>query len=238
MAKSFKRGFTLLELIVSMAASSLIIGGFFVAFSSMEKTTRVIDMETKAVARANHARLMIHKILAGATWVGFKELAIGPKNYSVLYYYKWKPNAAGVEKLVEYGYFFSDRPNSGESSFIARMSDGGADYSATDLNLYFNRYTGDDLGAQILPEDFNYNDPNRFVVMEEITNFYATVEFADTTTGTSDASEKFQRYSVDYQITSAYDTGVTVEEGGTTKREKRSTIFKGNSYSLGRVTEG
>src|SRR5690606_10765007 len=106
-----KRGFTLLEVLVSIATSTVIIGGFFIAFSSLDKVSRLTDLETKNVSRSNNVRILIHKILAGASNISFQNVNATDGNaYDVLYYYKWEKDAVGVEQPVEYGYFFVDQP--------------------------------------------------------------------------------------------------------------------------------
>ncbi len=230
-----KKGFTLLELIVSITASSVIIGGFLIAFSSVEKSARAIDMESRNIARGNNVRMMIHKLLAGASSVRFETVTSGGENYNVLYYYRWEKDTTGVEKLVEYGYFFTDQPLSGEAGYEMALNAATGVYDRLPTNLYFNRVTGDNLTPVAAP-DFNYLDANRFAVMEGVTNFYAKVQFHDTIEGASDLSERFQNFTIDYQITSETDSGVTLSDGSDT--ERRQTIFKGNSFAMGRVTEG
>jgi len=230
-----KKGFTLLELIVSITASSVIIGGFLIAFSSVERSARAIDMESKNVARGNNVRMLIHKLVAGASSVRFETVSSGGEDYNVLYYYRWEKDATGVERLIEYGYFFTDEPLSNEAGYEMVLNATTGEYSRLPTNLYFNRVTGDNL-TPVAATDFNYLDPNRFAVMEGVANFYAKVEFHDTMQGATDISEKMQNFTIDYQITSEYDTGQTVAGGSDT--ERRQTIFKGNAFAMGRVTEG
>lgn len=230
-----KNGFTLLELIVSIAASSVIIGGFLIAFSSVERSARAIDMESKNVARGNNVRLLIHKLLAGASSLQFATVNSGGEDYNVLYYYRWEKDATGVERLIEYGYFFTDEPLSNEAGYEMVLNAATGAYDRLPTNLYFNRVIGDNL-TPVPATDFNFQDPNRFAVMEGVSNFYAKVGFHNTNEGASDISEKVQNYTIDYQITSEYDTGQALADGSDT--ERRQTIFKGNAFAMGRVTEG
>ena len=42
-------GFTLLELLVAITSSTIILGGFLIAFSSLNKSSRLRDMELKSL---------------------------------------------------------------------------------------------------------------------------------------------------------------------------------------------
>lgn len=243
MKVSRKRGFTLLEVLVSIATSTVIIGGFFIAFSSLDKVSKLTDLETKNVSRSNNVRILIHKILAGASNISFQNVnATDGNTYDVLYYYKWEKDAAGVEQPVEYGYFFVDQPLVTEPNY-QQLQDADGSTVLKD-HLYFRRIVGDTTApVEVLtPDNFDYDNPSRFVVMEDVENFYASITYVDTSSGLPGgeaAAENMKRYNIDYQITASYDTGATgYNESGVLEREQKKSIFKGSTYSVGRVTEG
>ncbi len=237
------KGFTLLEVLVSIATSTVIIGGFFIAFSSLDQVSKLTDLETKAISRSNNVRILIHKILAGASNISFENVnATDGKSYDVLYYYKWEKDAAGLEQPVEYGYFFTDSALETEPNYRVVQNPDGSE--ALKDHLYFRRLVGDTANPVDILEakDFDYDNPSRFVVMEDVENFYASISHVDTSVGLptgETAAENVKRYNIDYQITASYDTGAySVGDSGVAEREQKKTIFKGSTYSVGRVTEG
>lgn len=226
------RGFTLLELLVAIASSTVILGGFLIAFSSLNKTSKLHDDELRNLREGATVRMTIEKALAGASNVNFNEInteELG--NVNILYYYKYDDN----NLLNEYGYFYIDEQRiSVDPSYEERLDLDGNEINVT--HLFFNKIDvdpGDAKASAAEPPDptkqadFPLVDPNRQIVVHDANDFNVNISQVDTKQG-----DKRVAYNVDYQITTAYFSGGS--SGETVDRRER--VFKGSSYALGKIT--
>ncbi|MCO4781257.1 MAG: hypothetical protein KC646_02960 [Candidatus Cloacimonetes bacterium] len=237
------KAFTIIELLVAISSSTIILGGFLVAFSSLQKVSKRHGKQVKQLSDSTTARMMIQKVLSGATNVGFINGQYnddGPlngsqyvnnntgRNHQILYYYKYD----SLDKLVEVGYFFTDIQQKSDAAFT--------DYNYTDennaaKNLYFHRMVGTDsdpLGGasgEIAPADFELDSSQRVTVIKQVPDFYAAVEQLEVNQG----GDRLKKFSVDFQITSK--SGFT-PSGGTESADTQTKIFRGTSFTMGRVT--
>jgi prepilin-type N-terminal cleavage/methylation domain-containing protein len=250
MERGKKAGFTLIEVIVALASSSVILAGFFIAFSSLNKVSKVSDSELRSVSNADNARMMIKKVLASADVVEYHEVYDPPccsgEAYNVLAYYKYDSSSPlGSQKLNEYGFFYSAQQQNTDAGYDPSIA---SDDKVAGSNLYYQRFKkspGDttfpensETGSNAHPNQFDYKAANRHMVMADVADFYAdvsAVEMVDTI-GDEYSAPVAQRFNIDYQITAAYET----EAGTGTAGEKtptRSMVFKGSTYVMGRVTK-
>ncbi|PCJ17901.1 MAG: hypothetical protein COB02_12605 [Candidatus Cloacimonadota bacterium] len=223
------KAFTIIELLVAISSSTIVLGGFLVAFSSLQKVSKRHGKQVKHLSDSSTTRMMIQKVLAGATRIGFingrfKDVEYendGTKrNHQILYYYKYDEN----DKLTEVGYFFTDIQQKSDASYT--------DYNYTDAtnetkNLYFSRVTGNDIPAsgEIDPIDFDLQSNTRLSVMKQVPDFYATVDELEINKG----GDNLRKFIVDFQITSK--SGYSEDDADT-----QTKIFKGTSFTMGRVT--
>lgn len=246
MGESSKKygGFTLLELLVAITSSTIILGGFLIAFSSLSKSSRLRDKELQSLREGASARMKIEKALTGASNAVFKEVAnnsVGT-NLDMLYYYKYDDN----NLLTEYGYFFMDeQQQSIDPSYIERLDDDGNPLVIK--NLYFDKVdvAKDDpkATAELPPDpvDFELRKSDREVVVHEVSDFMVNLDKATTeeVRKTPDGkivkefkADKRVSYSLDYQITSNF----FLDTSSDSTANRRERIFKGSSYVLGKIT--
>lgn len=236
-------GFTLLELLVAITSSTIILGGFLIAFSSLSKTSRLRDRELQSLREGAAARMKIEKALTGASLAAFNTIASNSTGSDVpmLYYYKFNDDPEA--KLIEYGYFYVDeQQQSIDPSYQERLDDSGTPLKMD--NLYFNRILVSESDPEYNPgkddanfpkaEDFKLREPDREVVVHEVSDFFVRVD----TTDTNDSKDKIYRadkrvsYSLDYQISSNF----FLDTSSDSTANRRERIFKGSSYVLGKVT--
>jgi len=222
-------GFTLLELLVAITSSTIILGGFLIAFSSLSKSSRLRDKELQSLREGASARMKIEKALTGASNAVFKPVennSIG--TVDMLYYYKYDDN----NLLTEYGYFYMDeQQQSIDPGYIERLDDDGNPLVIK--NLYFDKIDvakGDPEATAEFPPDpteFNLRTSDREVVVHEVSDFRVNLAQAETK-----QADKRVSYSLDYQITSNF----FLDTSSDSSANRRERIFKGSSYVLGKVT--
>ena len=232
MGESSKKygGFTLLELLVAITSSTIILGGFLIAFSSLSKSSRLRDKELQSLREGASARMKIEKALTGASMAVFREVAnnsVGT-NLDMLYYYKYDDN----NLLTEYGYFFMDeQQQSIDPSYLERLDDDGN--ALVIKNLYFDKIdvaASDPAATAALPPDpvdFKLRESDREVVVHEVSDFMVNLDEART-----EEADKRVSYSLDYQIS----TNFFLDTSSDSTANRRERIFKGSSYVLGKIT--
>lgn len=226
------RGFTLLELLVAIASSTVILGGFLIAFSSLNKTSKLHDDELRNLREGATVRMTIEKALAGASNVNFNEIETAELgDVNILYYYKYDDK----NLLTEYGYFFIDEQRGEvDPSYQERTELDGSDITVT--HLFFNKIDVDPTDPKAsaaeppnpaLSSDFPLIDPQRQIVVHDATDFRANISQVDTQQG-----DKRVAFNVDYQVSTAYFAGGSSAESV----DRRERVFKGSSYALGKIT--
>lgn len=228
------KAFTIIELMVAMSSSTIILGGFLVAFSSLQKVSKRHGKQVKQLSDSTTTRMMIQKVLSGATNVGFingknpdgTEYVNSKtgRNHQILYYYQYDFK----DDLAEVGYFYTDIQQTTDASFT--------DYNYTDAteqtkNLYYHRMIATESSplGEIDPKDFELDSSDRLMVVKQVPDFYADVEQVEVDKG----GDRLKKYSVDFQITSK--SGFT-PTGGDELGETQTKIFRGTSFTMGRVT--
>jgi len=238
MGESSKKygGFTLLELLVAITSSTIILGGFLIAFSSLSKSSRLRDKELQSLREGASARMKIEKALTGASLAAFNTIANNStaSNVPMLYYYKFNDDPEA--KLKEYGYFYVDeQQQSIDPSYQERLDDSGNPLKME--NLYFHRIVVSENDAEYNPgkddanfpkaEDFKLREPDREVVVHEVSDFMVNLDEART-----EEADKRVSYSLDYQIS----TNFFLDTSSDSTANRRERIFKGSSYVLGKIT--
>tara|TARA_B100000674_G_C37914750_1_gene950314 strand:+ start:669 stop:1370 length:702 start_codon:yes stop_codon:yes gene_type:complete len=223
-------GFTLLELLVAITSSTVILGGFLVAFSSLNKSSRLRDMELKSLREGASVRMKIEKALTGASNAIFRTVSndsVGG-DVDMLYYYKYDDD----NLLTEYGYFFLDeQQQSIDPSYQERLSDVGDPLVMR--NLYFNKIdvaSTDPAATAALPPDpktFDLRGADREVIVHEASDFMVNLTEART-----DEADKRVSYNLDYQVS----TNFFLDTSSDATANRRERIFKGSSYVLGKIT--
>lgn len=237
MKKLIKRikAFTIIELLVAISSSTIILGGFLVAFSSLQKVSKRHGKQVKQLSDSTTTRMMIQKVLSGATNVGFingknndgtQYVNSGTgRNHQVLYYYKYDAS----DTLKEIGYFYTDIQQKSDAAFT--------DYNYSDAttatkNLYYHRMIATDaspLPAEVALADLELDSSERLTVVKQVPDFYADVEQVEVNKG----GDRLKKFSVDFQITSK--SGFT-PSGGEESADTQTKIFRGTSFTMGRVT--
>ncbi|MCJ8346994.1 hypothetical protein MJH12_15740 [bacterium] len=222
------KAFTIIELLVAISSSTIILGGFLVAFSSLQKVSKRHGKQVKQLSDSSTTRMMIQKVLSGATNVGFingefegsiySNTNTG-RNHQILYYYKYD----SANTLAEVGYFFTDIQQKSDAAFT--------DYDYSDANtdtknLYYHRIVRTESAplADISPNDFDLESTERMTVIKQVPDFYANIEVLEINVG----GDKLKKFSVDFQITSK--TGHIDDANSQTK------LFRGTTFTMGRVT--
>ena len=223
-------GFTLLELLVAITSSTIILGGFLVAFSSLNKSSRLRDMELKSLREGASVRMKIEKALTGASNAIFRTVSndrVGA-DVDMLYYYKYDDD----NLLTEYGYFFLDeQQQSIDPSYQERLNDVGDPLVMR--NLYFNKIdvaSTDPAATAELPPDpknFDLRSSDREVIVHEASDFMVNLTEART-----DEADKRVSYNLDYQVS----TNFFLDTSSDSTANRRERIFKGSSYVLGKIT--
>lgn len=239
-----KSGFTLIEVIVALTSSSIILGGFLIAFSSLNKVSRQAIQELDSHTSIQTAQMTINKLLSSADVVGFstgsESDCCDSDKFNVLYYYRYDDEAPlGQQNLLEYGFFYVDKQQ--DSDAIYDSSVVGA--QGADTNLYFQRcvspngcldstggiYPENSDSAGANPATFNYRAEARNLLAADVLDFMGNVsQIID-----RDAQSLVQKFNVEYQVISAYEeSGASAD----TPPEQRVLASKGGAYVIGRVT--
>jgi len=138
--------------------------------------------------------------------------------------------------LKEYGYFYVDeQQQSIDPSYQERLDDSGNPLKME--NLYFHRIVVSENDAEYNPgkddanfpkaEDFKLREPDREVVVHEVSDFMVNLDEART-----EEADKRVSYSLDYQIS----TNFFLDTSSDSTANRRERIFKGSSYVLGKIT--
>jgi prepilin-type N-terminal cleavage/methylation domain-containing protein len=243
-----KSGFTLIEVIVALASSSVILGGFLIAFSSLNKVSRQATEELDSYTASQTAQMTINKLLSNADIVGFNSRVTstcpdcGTDEFNVLYYYKYDSDSPlGDQSLQEYGFFYVDKQQDTDSVYDASA----AGVTGADTNLYYQRclspngcidstggvYPENSESAGANPATFDYRSADRNLLAANVLDFMADVSRVVGEEGSS----LVQKFNVEYQIMSAYEHDGVIA-GSTTQPEQRILASKGGAYVIGRVT--
>jgi prepilin-type N-terminal cleavage/methylation domain-containing protein len=228
--KMKEKGFTLLELLVAATASTIILGGFLIAFSNLNQISRTSDLDLAKIQQGNNARMGISKAITGASHAVFREVAntsLGD-DIDMLYYYKYNDS----DNLVEYGFFYVDEQRESiDASYEERLDANGV---ITQSHLFYSRvevastdpaYTADPPPQ---PEDFPLLQSDRTVVVQDATDFVVNLVQVD-----SDQADQLLKFNLDYQITTEHFTALSNSDG---TADSRTRLFKGTTYALGKVT--
>ena len=123
----FQGGFTLIEVLVAVTASTVILGGFLIAFSNLNQVSKVTDLDLAKIQQGNNMRMGITKALSGASHAVFRMVDNKSINAKVdmLYYYKYNDEDA----LTELGYFYIDQ----------QRANGVNTYGVTAIFMFFDR---------------------------------------------------------------------------------------------------
>ena len=224
-------GFTLLELLVAITSSTIILGGFMIAFSSLNKVSKQQENEMRNLREGTGVRSTIEKAITGASNVVFKTVtnnSLG-EDYDMLYYYKYDDK----NLLTEYGFFYLDEQQQAiDPSYFKRE-----DYSGNEIevkHLFYERIEVDPASPEATaavppaPEDFNLRSADRQLLVHDATDFDVNLDQVQAQEGLKRIS-----FNLDYQVTTKYFTG---ESGDGDAPDRRERIFKGSTHALGRVT--
>jgi prepilin-type N-terminal cleavage/methylation domain-containing protein len=242
-----KAGFTLIEVVVAIASSSIILGGFLIAFSSLNKVGKQSDKELRTMSNAINARMMIKKVLSDADVVRYANISdpacCSGSSFDVLYYYKYDSSMPlGSQELQEYGFFYVDQQRTTDASYDSYTQ--GDTYASK--NLYYqkkHKSPGDDTFPKneeaVGPGQFDYWESSRYTVLMDVADFHANVQSVEPDVALGNMN---RRFNIDYQITAAYETGsgTGADTGAGTvnadRLDTRSMVYKGSTYVMGRVT--
>ncbi len=226
--KVSSKGFTLLELLVAVTASTIILGGFLIAFSNLNQISKTSDLDLAKIQQGNNARMGITKAITGASHAVFRAVDNDDLGTSVdmLYYYKYNDS----DNLIEYGYFYIDEERENiDPSFEERTA-----VDPPQSHLFFSRVevdSGDPAYTAALPptpKDFPLLQTDRTVVVQDATDFVVNLMQVD-----SEQADQLLKFNLDYQITTEHFTALSNADG---TADKRTRLFKGTTYALGKVT--
>jgi|GEM_PF-1110993 len=229
--KIFKSGFTLVEVLVAITASTVILGGFLIAFSNLNQVSNVTDTDLAKFQQGNNMRMGISKALTGASHAIFRNVDNTSINDSIdmLYYYKFDDN----DSLTEVGYFYIDEQRETLDPFYEERYDANGDL-ITQTHLFYRReeydslVINDDDSNLPQPEEFDLLASDRTVAVQDATDFVVNlVEVSETET------DQLLKFNLDYQVTTEHFSALSNADG---TADRRTRLFKGTTYALGKVT--
>jgi len=231
-SKLFNGGFTLIEVLVAITASTVILGGFLIAFSNLNEVSKTADLDLAKIQQGNNVRMGISKALSGASHAIFREVDNASVNGSVemLYYYKFDDDDA----LTELGYFYIDEQQQSIDPFYEERTDSDGN-AITQTHLFYNReefspptvIQSDDSNLP-QPEDFDLRTSDRTVAVQDATDFVVNLVQVDQT-----ETDQLLKFNLDYQVTTQHFSSLSNADG---TADRRTRLFKGTTYALGKVT--
>lgn len=224
----FQGGFTLIEVLVAVTASTVILGGFLIAFSNLNQVSKVTDLDLAKIQQGNNMRMGITKALSGASHAVFRMVDNKSINAKVdmLYYYKYNDEDA----LTELGYFYIDQQRASIDPFYEEKFDATGQPIAQS-HLFFRREEFTTPVATAIPpqpEDFDLLASDRTVAVQDATDFVVNL-----TQVSSTESDQLLKFNLDYQVTTEHFSSLSNADG---TADRRTRLFKGTTYALGKVT--
>lgn len=226
--KFFKGGFTLIEVLVAVTASTVILGGFLIAFSNLNQVSKVTDLDLAKIQQGNNMRMGITKALTGASHAVFRLVDNKSINAKVdmLYYYKYNDEDA----LTELGYFYIDQQRADIDPFFEERFDASGQ-PINQSHLFYRREEFpiprvDPIPPQ--PEDFDLLASDRTVAVQDATDFIVNL-----TQVSSTETDQLLKFNLDYQVTTEHFSSLSNADG---TADRRTRLFKGTTYALGKVT--
>ncbi|MBT3786587.1 prepilin-type N-terminal cleavage/methylation domain-containing protein [bacterium] len=224
----FKSGFTLIEVLVALTASTVILGGFLIAFSNLNQISNTADLDLAKIQQGNNVRMGISKALTGASHAIFRSVDNSSLGDSVdmLYYFKYNDEDA----LVELGYFYIDEQRETIDPFYEERRDGDGNLIAQ-THLFYKREEFSPPNTDEFPpdpKDFNLLASDRTVAVQDATDFVVNLVQVEQT-----ETDQLLKFNLDYQVTTEHFSALSNADG---TADRRTRLFKGTTYALGKVT--